>query len=74
MDLRHAVDFLAEQNIYDINLLWDCVLRKYNIGQIKDSMNLNFILSSDNDGEVSLSEEDYIKTAIIMHLAYRINR
>ena len=70
-DLRNSVDFLAEQNLYDMDLLWDCVLRKYNIGQIKDSMNFDFILSCDNHETVPLSDEDYRKTAIIMHLAYQ---
>lgn len=70
-DLSHTVDFIESENLYNVDLIWECILRKYNIGQIKNSMNLNFILSDDDNDIVQLSDEDYDKTAVVIHLAYK---
>ncbi len=75
-DLRRAVDFIESEDLYNLDFIWECVLRKYNIGQIKNSMGLDFILSVKEDKDIQLLNEDYDKTAVVIHLAYEesVNR
>lgn len=70
-DLHRILDFIAEQQLYDTDLIWDFVLRNYNIVQIRDSLNLNYILSVGQAKSVAgVTKEDCRNTVVIMHLAY----
>lgn len=70
-DLYKTVNLLNEKKLYNLDLIWDFILKHYNIVQIKDSMNLNYILPVVQTEKASeIKDEDCRNTVIIMHLAY----
>lgn len=70
-DLRKTMAFLNKRNLYDSDMIWDFVLKHYNIVQIKDSMNLNYILPAARTGKkIQEDGDDCYHTVVIMHLAY----
>lgn len=70
-DLHKAFDFINTKKLYDCDLIWDFLLKNYNIVQIKDSLNLHYILPVEQTEQaLKIDNEDYQNTIIIMHIAY----
>lgn len=65
-DIVSAVRYLEEQNLYDMNLMWDNLLRLYNINDIKTALNLNYIVADTTNGEV---REVRSKAAVLVWLS-----
>ncbi len=62
-----TLEYIKNHTDYDTNLMWDSVLRKFNMADIKKMMHLNYILPKN----VEVNKEDTgLKTALIMHIYY----
>ena len=55
-------NFLVESQLYDVNLIWDNLLRCYNLVDVSRQMHLNYTLSSQQSTH---KFENEIKTALI---------
>lgn len=64
-------DYIRNNTNYDINLIWDSILREYNMYDIKNIMHLNYILPKEvllvSEGKVNKNS----KIAIIIHLYFK---
>lgn len=62
-----TMEYITNNTDYDTNLIWDCVLRKFNMADIKKMMHLNYILP-----KYSLIDNIKInqKIALIVHIYY----
>jgi len=70
-DLRKTLEFIAEKKLYCTDIIWDFILGHYNIVQIRDSLNLNYILPvRQTEAAEGITKEDCRNTAVVMHLAY----
>ncbi len=49
-DIVAALRYIEDENLYDIDLMWDNLLRLYNINDIKTSLNLNYIVEDKGHG------------------------
>lgn len=67
-DLRDALDYVKSHCDYDLSLMFSHLLRKYDIGDLKDCLNLNYVLSIGDPFSVQLPEGKRI--AVIAHLFY----
>lgn len=65
---RKLMDYLEKETDYDTGMIWENILRTNNMADIKNSMNLNYVLSRDNKVSGDLSRK--IKLALIMHIYY----
>lgn len=63
---RKIYDYLKEKNIYDVNLIWNHILRVNNIADIKDAMHLNYILPYNFSNKKIINK----KIAVFAHLFY----
>lgn len=68
-DLKKTLNILETKNLYRMDVLWKTVLRKNYVDDIRNALNLNFILPTENTEQYQL-ENVYKKTAVIMHMAY----
>ncbi len=81
-DLQRAIDFIHEKYDYDPKLIFDHLLRKYNTADLKESLNLNFVLSgaSVESGSTSVRGNrcavfaHVYYTDLFLELAERLNR
>lgn len=48
-----AYDFIDKHTDYDVNLIWDNILRLENQADIKKNMQLNYILDSKHGTDIS---------------------
>lgn len=65
---RLCINFVRDNFDYDLNMIWQNLLRKQNIAQTKENLGLNYILSDKfctDDVQSTLKE-----TAIVAHLYY----
>ncbi len=69
-NLKKVVQYLDCTALYDVDIIWETVLRKYNITAIKDAMNLNYILPVTSLIKDCECNELFKKTVIIMHVVY----
>ncbi|MCI8770641.1 MAG: hypothetical protein HFH73_05745 [Lachnospiraceae bacterium] len=70
-DLHKIFGFIAEQQLYDTDIIWDFILKHYNIVQIRDSLNLNYILPvGQTENVTDITKEDCRDAVVVMHLAY----
>lgn len=68
---RELYEFLKRETSFDLNVLWDKLLRDVNQADFVKNLNLNYVLSSNEP----LIKEEYKqkvlpKTALVMHLYY----
>ncbi len=63
---KELYDYLKDNNLYDTNLIWESILRTANMYDIKERMQLNYILD-ENDNEEYVSE---LRTALMMHIYF----
>lgn len=69
-DLQRSVAYIAEQGLYDMDIFWECILHEHNVVDIKNSMNLCYILPEQSVCDCEVTEEDYKRTVIILHIGY----
>ena len=69
LDLRRAADYIERHRDYDMDLIWDHLLRTISIDQIKKTMHLEFVLS-DAFSQCGKQHLRSRKTAILLHLYY----
>ena len=63
-----AIDFIQEHQLYDIDMIWEHILRVSNMADIKHLMHLNYILPKDFVKKRPATEPKRI--ALMMHLYY----
>ncbi len=61
-------NFIQENLDYDVNLIWDNILRTCHMSDIKDMMHLNYILP-DRDNFIFPNKQGY-KVALVIHLYF----
>lgn len=58
LDLKYAVDYIKEYTDYDMDLIYDHLIRRYNLPELKETMNLDIILDDDvNDAAIDKVSE-----------------
>lgn len=60
------LEYLKNNTSYDIDLVWETIIRTANIADIKDNLSLEFILPED----YCLGQPVDIKAALVMHIYY----
>lgn len=67
-ELRKTMKYVKENTNYDVSLIYKYILRVYNLYDLKNSLNLNFVLSHNLMDE----KYDFInrKKAVVAHLFY----
>jgi rhamnosyltransferase len=63
-----VLEYVKKETDYPVDLIWDNLLRLYDISDLKTSLHLNYI--PDDDADVYVSSR---KSAVIMHLYYTDN-
>ena len=64
---RGLLDYLSQKQLYDVDLIWETILRTFYMADIKNALDLNYILPSDR---VINSDHVGVKVALIMHIYY----
>lgn len=62
-----SYDYINKYTSYDVNLIWDNILRINNMDEIKTIMHLNYILPRESVLEI---DTDKKKVALMMHIYY----
>ena len=62
------LDYIKEHELYDINLIWDNILRVDNMADIKARLHLNYILPKDE--VINKVDTSNTKVALIIHIYY----
>ena len=57
-------EYLRRETNYDVNLIWDNLLRTVNMWDLKERMQLNYILPSD----ISYQEHTNKRIALMLHI------
>lgn len=65
-----VLDYLKKSEIYDINMIWENILRKNNMSDIKNHLGLNTILPLDYAKPIEKKAKVDTKVALVMHLYY----
>ncbi|WMC91707.1 rhamnan synthesis F family protein [Kineothrix sp. MB12-C1] len=65
---RDTYDYLREHTDYDVNLIWDNILRLNNMDEIKTIMHLNYILPQKY--KIEPLQNKAAKVALMMHIYY----
>lgn len=68
-DIANALKYIEQYTDYDVNMIWDNILRLYNIAEIKNALHLDFVLPWEPPYQAS-GDAVYKKTAVIAHLYY----
>lgn len=64
-NLRQAIDYINDATNYDVNLIWDNVIRTLNIADLQRSLHLQYIISA---GQIRAVDR---QVAIVVLVAYR---
>lgn len=62
---RRAIDYIDKQTDYDVNLIWDNIIRTFNISDLQRSLHLQYIISPEQ------REGTLEKTAIIIFVSHQ---
>lgn len=63
---RQLLEFLDKETDYDIDMVWENILRTCNMADIKACLHLNYILPNDS----VIGPETKCRTALVMHLYF----
>lgn len=63
-----SYEYIRKYTDYDVNLIWDNILRINNMDEIKHIMHLNYILPKNSAIKANLNSK--VKIALMMHLYY----
>lgn len=61
-----AFDYICRHTPYDENMIWDNLLRLYNVKELTDCLNLNYVLPSDAPSEKNAAPGGCGKVAVVM--------
>ncbi len=64
---KQLYDYLENNTDYDVNMIWDNILRAENMADIKHNLHLNYVLSSKYKYNEKLEQK---KVALIMHMHF----
>ncbi len=67
--VRSAFDYIDQHTSYDINLVWDRILRTANQHDIKNALGLSYVLPADHEIPKK-ANADALSVALCMHLYY----
>ena len=67
-DLRKCMDYIQNESSYDVSIIYDYLIRHNNLDDIKESLNLNYILPEMYKPEADYS---YKKIAVVSHMYYQ---
>lgn len=62
--LNKLMEYISESAYYDVDCIWEAILKRYNINDIKTALHLNYIL---ND---NIKKKNNHKCAVFAHLYY----
>ncbi len=63
---KEAFDYIRRHTDYDVNMIWDNLLRLQNLADLKKRLSLNFILSS----KFAEEKNTVMKTALFLYVYY----
>lgn len=63
VNLISALGFVKNSTNYDVNLIWKTLLRKYNLYDLYESLNLNCIFQ---ENQACVNEKNYSKAAVVI--------
>lgn len=66
-DLRKCMDYLQNESDYDVSIIYDYLIRHCNLDDIKESLNLNFILPEMYKPACEYSDK---RIAVVSHMYY----
>ncbi|WP_018212325.1 rhamnan synthesis F family protein [Desulfitobacterium hafniense] len=66
-DASKVLKFIDENTNYDVNLIWENILRTTNQYDLKNRLHLNYILSKNRADEIEISN---MRVAVIFHAYY----
>jgi rhamnosyltransferase len=69
LDLEKAVAYIEKEKNYDANLIYKHIIRRFNIQELKESMNLDFVLSAEKS-DISLADYKILVCVEIKSLDY----
>ncbi len=67
-DLSKCMDYLQNELEYDVNIIYDYLIRHCNLNDIKESLNLNYILPEMYKPSVDYSDR---RIAVVSHMYYQ---
>jgi len=71
---KKAFDYIRYKTQYDINLIWDHILRTADLRHIKDNLHLNYVLPENRlvypETDVGAKADAVAKVAIFAHITY----
>ncbi|MBV5337466.1 MAG: rhamnan synthesis protein F, partial [Deltaproteobacteria bacterium] len=62
--------YLRKETNYDVNLIWDNLLRTVNMADIKERMQLNYILPQRGIAPYQFGEKTQGRIALLLHIYY----
>ena len=65
-EIKKAFGYVKNHTNYDCDLIWEDLLKNYNIAEIKDCLNLNFILSDETTVDYMINK----RIVVVAHLFY----
>ncbi|GFI46431.1 hypothetical protein IMSAGC019_01745 [Lachnospiraceae bacterium] len=68
-NLRLAIDYIDKETDYNVNLIWDNLIRTFNIADLQRSFHLQYIIPSHIHCTLGVAGENRI--AVIIFIAYR---
>lgn len=66
-DYKYALQYIQKHYSYDVSMIWQNVLRIYNIGAIHNAMALDYVI--DNVSQVRQTQES-CQAAVVLHITY----
>lgn len=65
-EINKAFEYVKNNTNYDYNLIWEDLLKNYNISKIKDCLNLNYVLSDEVVKDYKIEK----RIVVVAHLFY----
>lgn len=70
-NIRDFYEYLDADTSFDVNTLWDNILRTENMADIKNNMQLNYIIPTNNRiGNISDGNKNNPRVALFMHIYF----
>lgn len=66
VDLSRCMEYVKNNSLYDVSIIYDYLIRHYNLNDIKDSLNLNYVLSENYHPSNVYNK----KIAVVSHMYY----
>jgi rhamnosyltransferase len=66
---RKAFDYICENTDYDVDMIWEHILRTGSFRNIKDNLHLNYVLPSQHIKDKTIDVSD-AKVALLAHITY----